>query len=485
MRLLLLPLLLLAAIVPPILPAAAPGPASGPARAAPTPCAEPCPDVLPRAVMEAVSSVVRVRSREVLTTPVFHNSRFRQEPVEGQGAGSGVIVSEDGLVLTNAHVVDGSKEITVEFLGGQTSAARVVSIDPASDLALLRVAASDLHPIPFADGPLPEVGTAAYLIGNPGDVGLQVTWARIGPHRRVRVGTRPLEFWCEVEAAIGPGDSGGALLDASGRLLGIPGLQVNYSAERAPGPLRSAGLFIPAAHAARSMGKMLEGPSASWPWVGLLLEDPLLVASDGGAWNDADAPRVRHVFPGGPAATAGVRAGDRIVAIGGRTVRDNFEALDAALDLEAGKDIVLTLDRAGRRLSLGITAAVRPDDPRPGPFDDFALHTGLRLRVRSEARNGHSRLALAGLSAPAVAATSTIEAGLLAQDLVLGSLVPGQDLLAGQGRPVRVFSDDDLAALLPRCFVRDQFVALAHWSRPGSATVDRAHVHRKIYPVVL
>ena len=116
---------------------------------------------------------------------------------------------------------------------------------------------------------------------------------------------------------------------------------------------------------------------------------------------------------------------------------------------------------------------------------DFALHTGLRLRVRSEARNGHSRLALAGLSAPAVAATSTIEAGLLAQDLVLGSLVPGQDLLAGQGRPVRVFSDDDLAALLPRCFVRDQFVALAHWSRPGSATVDRAHVHRKIYPVVL
>src|SRR5437773_3671101 len=340
MRLLLLPLLLLAAIVPPILPAAAPGPASGPARAAPTPCAEPCPDVLPRAVMEAVSSVVRVRSREVLTTPVFHNSRFRQEPVEGQGAGSGVIVSEDGLVLTNAHVVDGSKEITVEFLGGQTSAARVVSIDPASDLALLRVAASDLHPIPCADGPLPEAGTAAYLIGNPGDVGLQVTWARIGPHRRVRVGTRPLEFWCEVEAAIGPGDSGGALLDASGRLLGIPGLQVNYSAERAPGPLRSAGLFIPAAHAARSMGKMLEGPSASWPWVGLLLEDPLLVASDGGAWNDADAPRVRHVFPGGPAATAGVRAGDRIVAIGGRTVRDNFEALDAALDLEAGKDIV-------------------------------------------------------------------------------------------------------------------------------------------------
>jgi S1-C subfamily serine protease len=440
---------------------------------------------LPTPVAEAYEGVVGVRVREVVEVPVFRAGRFQPEPVEGLGAGSGVVISADGLVVTNAHVVARSAEVHVRLLSGREIEARVLSLDEASDLALLRVPVSGLRPIPLADGPAPPAGTPAYVLGNRGDLGTEVAWARIGAHRKVRAGARPLEFWSEVEAPVGPGSSGGALLDREGRLLGIPSLLVSYAAEWAQPAWRSTGLFIPVAHVRRALARMQAGPRPIWAFLGLLLEDPLMARSEGAAYDDQAGVRVRRVLPGSPAEEAGFVRGDRVHSIGPRPVHDIFEALDAVLDLAPGLEIGVEIERHGQRLSLAVTPEARPDDPRPEAADDFTLHTGLRLSANADENGKPSGFAVAALTARARAAMPAFEADLFVQHPSLQSILPGQSALAGEARRLPIATAGSLEEALRLCFVEDQFVALAHWSVGGRESVDKAHVHRKIYPVVL
>ncbi len=442
-------------------------------------------DLLPASVASGLEGVVSLRVREVVKVPTFSNGRFLSREVEGIGAGSGVVISEDGLILTNAHVVAGSQEVQVGFASGKTAAARLLAVDEASDLALLVVAETGLKAIPFAKGNRPPPGSPAFVVGNREGQGHEIAWARIGPHRRIRVGARPLEFWAEVEALVGPGNSGGAVLNMKGELLGIPSLLVRYTEERA-GPIHhSSGLYIPVAHVRRSINRMLNGPRAAWPWLGLLLDDPLLAAAEGRAWIDDDRPVVRRVFPGSPAEEAGLRPGDRIISVGSRPIDDLFDALDAVLDLKIGDGIPVEIERNGMREMVGVVAAKRPDDPRPDPLDDFMLHTGLRLTMRVDGNGGRASFVFDGMSPEARAAMPAIEIDLFAERPLLASLLPGGDLLQGKQQRLPAGTAEDLAALLARCFVREQFVAMGHWSLGAGRTLDRAQVHRKIYPFVI
>jgi S1-C subfamily serine protease len=459
---------------------AAASPASSPRGAAPAAA-----DAVPAPVARAYASVVSVRVRETIRVPVFRNGRFEREAVEGRGAGSGVAVDAD-LVLTNAHVVAGALEVRVGRPGRRDSMARVVAVDQASDLALLRVAGGGLRPLPFATSP-PVPGQAVFVLGNRADRGPEVAWATIGGHPRVRAGARPIEFWCELEAPIGPGNSGGAVLDADGRLLGVPGLVVSYT-EAARRGARAAGLFIPARHAARAVARMRDGSAPSWPWLGLLLDDPLLAQSGGRPFDASLPPTVRHVLPGSPAAAAGLRRGDRIVAVGDRPASDHFEALDAVLDLVPGQKVTLRIERRGVPAAVEVEAAERPADPRPEPLEDFMLHTGIRVRVPAaggEGRADRRGLEFAGMSAQARRSMPAFEAEMFRSAPALEGIVTGRSLLAGRPRRITVSSVADLAAAVPGCFVEEQFVAVVHWTAETGESVDRAYVHRKIYPVVL
>ncbi len=441
---------------------------------------------IPAPVTAVFGAVVSVRVHEVVMVPVFRGGRFLREPVEGLGAGSGVVVSEDGLILTNAHVVAGATRVDIATADGRDLSASVVSLDEASDLALLRASGGRFRSVPFAEDGLPEPGTRLYVLGNLGDRGPQIAWARMGTHRRLRVGARPLEFWSEIEAPIGPGNSGGAILDAAGHLVGVPSLLVTYT-EEAPqqADRHAAGLFIPARHARRAMKRMLAGSNAEWPWLGLLLDDPLLAVSEGNAWDRSAGARVRRVFPDSPAAEAGVMVGDRVVAVGPVATGDVFEALDAVLDLTTGEKTTITVERDGKPLRLTIVAAARPADPRPDPLDDFALHTGFRLQPRTAGREGRAALSLAGMTSYTRRDLPEFEATLFDERPALVSILPGQNALAGLTRRLPVPSLDDLSAIMERCFVEEQFVALVHWDFGSGKALDRAHVHRKIYPVVL
>ena len=464
--------------------AAAPDPSRPAAAAGARPAGEDR-DRIPARVVEAYEGVVGVHVREVVEVPVFRGGRFQQEPVEGLGAGSGVVVSADGLIVTNAHVVARGTEVRVRLAGGREVGARVLSVDEASDLALLQAAAGGLKPIPLADGgPLPA-GSPAYVLGNRADLGTEVAWAKIGAHPKVRAGARPLEFWSEVEAPVGPGNSGGALLDSEGRLIGVPSLLVAYSAEAAQPVLRSTGLFIPVSHVRRALARMQAGPRPIWPWIGLLLDDPLLARAQGLPHDEQTGARVRRVFPGSPAEEAGFRRGDRVLAVGPRPVHDLFEALDAVLDLAPGLEIPVEIERDGRRLSLPVTPAPRPADPRPEGADDFALHTGFRLEPRLDDEGRPAGFVLSAMTARARSGMPPFEAELFAHGPALQTILGGEDALAGEARRLPIVTSESLEEALRRCFVEGQFVALAHWSLGGRESIDRAHVYRKIYPVVL
>ena len=442
-------------------------------------------DLLPEEVASAFSGIVSVRVREMVKVPVFRGGRFLRESVEGLGAGSGVVVSPDGLILTNAHVVAGSTQVTIMTTDGREVDAQVVSVDQASDLALLQTAAGTFRPIAFASDRLPRAGTALFVLGNRADLGPEVGWASMGTHERLRAGARPLEFWAEVLAPIGPGNSGGALVDESGRLVGMPSLLITYTEEAMAAGIRASGLFVPVRHLRRAMKRMMAGPAPAWPWIGILLDDPLLAQSEGNGWDPAHGAVVRRVFSASPAAEAGLRAGDRIVAVGAVATPDNYEALDAVLDLTAGQETTVTVERAGQRVGLKIVPAARPADPRPDPLDDFALHTGFRLQPRTAGKEGRGTLALAGMSQRTRRDLPEFEAVLFDERPALVSILPGQNALAGLTRRLPALSASDLRAIIERCFVEEQFVALAHWDFDGRKTLDRAHVHRKVYPVVL
>ena len=447
-----------------------------------TPQDESAEQAVPRDVLDAMQSVVGVEVRELTRIPVFRGGRFRRELIEGLGAGSGVVISADGLILTNAHVVTGDTRISVRLYSGREVAARVVSLDQASDLALIRVSGETLRPLIPATT-IPSPGSPVFVIGNRGDQGLKVGWAKIGSHHHVRVGARPLEFWSEIEAFVGPGDSGGAVVDTRGRLVGIPSLQILYaSAERKQS--LTGGLFIPIDHALRSLRRMRGGSLAIWPWIGLVLDDPLIAASEGRFFRKGSGPRIRSIVSGGPADGAGLHRGDRIVTIAGRATPDNFAALGAVLELVPDRPVEVEVEHDGTTRIVTLIAGRRPPDPRPAPLDDFTLHTGLRLTSRPRGEDG-AVLSFAGMTSEARGAMPGFEADLFARGVVLDAILPGQDALAGRSGRVSIRSLDELAALMQRCFVKEQFVALAHWSNRAGSSLVRAHVHRKIYPLIL
>jgi S1-C subfamily serine protease len=438
-----------------------------------------------------MESLVSVRVREVVKRPAWRNGRFETREIAGMGAGSGVIIGDDGRILTSAHVVAGAVEVRVRHSSGREETARVIAIDEASDLALLRAPGTGYKSVVFSTAGVPPPGTPVFIAGNRGNDGPEIDPGRIGQRRLVRIGARPLEFWAEVEAPIGPGDSGGAVLNTAGELVGVPGLQIVDPESMAPdggspaGALQTSGLFIPAAHALRSVQRMSRGARPDWAWIGLLLEDPLLAGGGGGAVHLESGPVVRQVLSGSPAEKAGLKRGDRLTTIAGRPVRDNFEALDAVLDLAAGADATVEVERSGRIVPLSLVTGLRPDDPRPDPLDDFYLHTGIQLAAGPAARGGQGTFVLDAISREARARMTDPEMELFRERPSLGSLLPGAELLGGSSRRHPVGSAEGLAGLIGRCFVEDQFVALIHWDLGGGRTIDRAHVHRKIHPVII
>ncbi len=275
------------------------------------------------AVASASQSVVNIYTTQLMAEhpymddPVLRRFfEFHGGPSQGNGdtnLGSGVIVSEDGYIVTNAHVIEKADEITVSFNDGRKSRATVIGTDPDSDLAVIKVEMSGLKPLGFREDPI-RVGDLALAIGNPFGVGQTVTQGIISATGRTGLGVNKFEDFIQTDAAINPGNSGGALVDARGELVGINTVIFSRS-----GGSMGIGFAIPTAIVEQVMNALIKDGRVSRGWLGIEIQSQL---RDPTRLETSTGVEVLNVVNKGPADKSGLQVGDIILTIDGVEMTD-------------------------------------------------------------------------------------------------------------------------------------------------------------------
>ena len=346
---------------PALSPPSTPAPATPvPLPAAPAPTATPPPAAPENAAGAALSvtfrSAVERAAPSVLT--VYSARTAARGPLGlggrallSEGLGSGVLIDNEGDVITNNHVVEGANELAVALPDGSIRETKLIGVDPYSDLALLKIEPKGLRPITLGDVNSVAVGDVVLAVGNPLGVGQTVTQGIISALGRKGIGINPIENFIQTDAAINPGNSGGALVDTSGRLIGI-----NSAILSRGGGSEGIGFAIPIDLAQKVIASLKKNGRVARGWLGI---------------STMDAPRgepgalVAAVQPGGPAARAGIEPGDVIVGFAGHKIEQPEDVAGATLELEPGTHVTLELARGGTRRSAEVTLGTRPP-LRPG-----------------------------------------------------------------------------------------------------------------------
>jgi putative serine protease PepD len=257
---------------------------------------------------------------------------------------------EDGYLLTNNHVVDGASTVRVTLADGTSHEAEVVGTDATSDLAVLRIDATDLPAATFAED-LPGVGTTAVAIGSPFGLDGSVSAGIVSAlDRTLSDGATTLTGLIQTDAAINPGNSGGPLVDDQGRIIGI-----NTAIYSGSGTNEGVGFAVPATTATAVASQLIEGTEVAWPMLGVVGQDvdPSL-AEAYGLPTDQGA-LVGEVAPDSGAEEAGLLPGDIVVELEGRTITSMSDLASAVRSHEVGDTVSVGVLRDGERLDLDVT----------------------------------------------------------------------------------------------------------------------------------
>jgi serine protease Do len=282
--------------------------------------------------------------------------QLRQEPISGLG--SGVIISADGYVVTNNHVVDGADTLKVNLSDGRELTAKVVGRDPQTDVAVIKVDASNLPAITFADSDKIEVGDRVLAIGNPFGIGETVTSGIVSAKGRqvgILADVEGYENFIQTDAAINPGNSGGALVDVEGRLIGMNAAILSRS-----GGFQGVGFAVPAnmvSHVADSLvkhGKVVRG------YLGVRIQNITPSLADSFKLKDNQGALVADVEPNAPAEKAGLKPGDVIKKIDGNPVTDANSVTLTVTATAPGTKLNLQVLRDGDSKDITVTTAQRP-----------------------------------------------------------------------------------------------------------------------------
>ena len=275
------------------------------------------------------------------------------------GLGSGVIISAEGYILTNNHVVEGANEIEVTLNDSRTASAKVIGTDPDSDLAVLRIALDRLPVITLGNSDAAQVGDQVLAIGNPFGVGQTVTSGIVSALGRNQLGINTFENFIQTDAAINPGNSGGALVDVNGQLMGI-----NTAIYSRSGGSMGIGFAIPVSTAKQVLEGIVKEGVVRRGWIGVEPADlsPDLVETFGVKTHHGVL--ITGVQQDGPAAQASVRPGDVITDVGGKPVGNVSELLTTVAALKPGTTAPLKLQRRGEDVEVTVTPGLRPRTQR-------------------------------------------------------------------------------------------------------------------------
>ncbi|MES2832410.1 MAG: trypsin-like peptidase domain-containing protein [Pseudomonadota bacterium] len=300
----------------------------------------------------------------------FFGEQLRDQEEKQLSLGSGVIVSTEGYVLTNNHVVEAADEIEVALADGRKAVAKVVGTDPETDLAVVKIDLPNLPAITLGKIENASVGDVVLAIGNPFGVGQTVTMGIVSALGRNHLGINTFENFIQTDAAINPGNSGGALVDNNGNLLGI-----NTAIYSRSGGSLGIGFAIPVTTVKNVMESIITSGQVVRGYIGVEPQDitPELAENFGLAAKTGTI--IAGVVRGGPADRAGMRPGDILTAVDGKAVSDTTEMLNLIAQLVPGKKTKVTVLRKNQQAVLDVTVGTRPRSRRtaalPNPHDEL------------------------------------------------------------------------------------------------------------------
>ena len=316
----------------------------------------------PAVVSIFTSKEVKRPSNPFLNDPLFRHffgDRFEDESQRAFSLGSGVIISSKGYILTNQHVVEAADEIEVALSDGKKLTAKVVGNDPETDLAVLHVDAQNLPAITLGQAENMKVGDVVLAIGNPLGVGQTVTMGIVSALHRTGLRINTFENFIQTDAAINQGNSGGALIDASGSLVGINTAILSQS-----GGSIGIGFAIPVSTAKQVMEQLIATGAVTRGWVGVELQELTPELAESFKLGTTVGVLVAGVQRGSPADRAGIKPGDIVLTVDGKPVRDPDSMRNLIVALVPGKQTTLGLKRGQNKLDLRVDVGKRPDAPR-------------------------------------------------------------------------------------------------------------------------
>ena len=335
--------------------------------APPTPKGEIAPGSLSGAARKAAPAVVSINtSKAAVRHPRSNDPWFQfffgdQADQQTQaGLGSGVIISPDGYIMTNNHVVEGADEIEVTLTDSRRARARIIGTDPETDLAILKIELDKLPVIVLGNSDTLDVGDRVLAIGNPFGVGQTVTSGIVSALGRTQLGINTFENFIQTDAAINPGNSGGALVDVNGNLLGI-----NTAIYSRSGGSMGIGFAIPVSTAKMVLDGIVKDGQVTRGWIGVEPSEISPELAETFGVKATEGVIVTGVLQDGPGALGGMRPGDVILRVAGASINSVPNLLSTVAALKPGEPATFEVQRANQMVELSVVPGLRPAARRP------------------------------------------------------------------------------------------------------------------------